>query len=452
MVYITIMASVCWFIVWSLHITTSYASSWSPPDEQMRSEVPLFIHNHHRLPTGYESDVIYEKGYWSYAFYPQLLGAIVSALFMDVASLFSNSASVLLHAGRLASVLFATIAVWFAGKSAYKIFDKSKKNTRLVISCITMIALAFWPQFTFLAAYMNNDIVGLCGVSVLLYGLILAAKDGAGYQNALFVGIGLAVCLLGYNNAYGFVLFGALCYAWLLIKPWADGGLTKRKLQVGALAVIIPMLFAGPFFVRNAILHQGDMLGMHTFSSRQKLWESEHETKLQNPFVTNGRYKSGLKRLILHTDYTGSVNSSFIGMFGMMTIKMAPLWQAAYSIFLFGGVIIACAFYVICFRHKKRRKMSDMDIVVLCTIFACLTTVVLSLYYTLTIDTQPQGRYVIYLLLPLLISAIYGYYRVARLIGINWWIMRCVIPIAALVYMASSVAIVVSLLIPYQNG
>mgnify|MGYP007016946691 CR=1 FL=1 len=59
----------------------------------------------------------------SYAYYP-ILSYMVSAVFMGIAGLFHASADGLLHAARMADVLFVTGAVYFVVKASGKLFPK----------------------------------------------------------------------------------------------------------------------------------------------------------------------------------------------------------------------------------------------------------------------------------------------------------------------------------------
>ena len=71
------------------------------PDEIMRLLVPKAMLRGNLLPSGYDSDTILAWGNWSYAFYPQMLGAYVTSVFMGVARLFGAGPIAQLYAARL---------------------------------------------------------------------------------------------------------------------------------------------------------------------------------------------------------------------------------------------------------------------------------------------------------------------------------------------------------------
>ena len=94
------------------------------PDESMRSLVPRAIAAGNLFPSGYDPEVIYFLGNWSYAFYPQALGAYLSAFFMKVTELLGFSENACFEAGRMASVCLSVVALtlprsrrsaWLAG-------------------------------------------------------------------------------------------------------------------------------------------------------------------------------------------------------------------------------------------------------------------------------------------------------------------------------------------------
>lgn len=74
------------FYIWiatRIEISGFYTSA---PDEKMRSLVPLAIAHGNIFPSGYDPEVIPEAGNWSYAFYPQMAAAYLSAGFMAISN------------------------------------------------------------------------------------------------------------------------------------------------------------------------------------------------------------------------------------------------------------------------------------------------------------------------------------------------------------------------------
>lgn len=344
-------------------------------------------------------------GNWSYGFYPQFLGAIVSAIFMSVVSLFKDSPHALLFGARMASVLFATLAVFFVGKSIGKIFEK--KKDRYVYAYSAALLFAMWPQVAFLAGYVNNDVVALCGVSMIIYASILGYKDKWNVKNSALLGGGFVMCLLGYSNSYGFVLFGSLYFMGTLL--WREKNNKKTVAKLAGIVFAICLIVAGPFFLRNGIIYGGDILGMRTFKQEQTKWENEYHVKMQRNYTeVTGR---GLNGLLVDDQYRKTQADSFIAKFGAMSISPSDTGMMVYKVLMCVG-IIGFAWMFFDYLHQKKKVLSkNIKQKILFTVFvlaSCVTTVALSLYYTLRVDYQPQGRYVIYIIIPLIIYGLYA--------------------------------------------
>lgn len=402
-----------WFCLWVFQIDLAPTSRFGGPDEGMRYLVPKFIFENLRLPTGYDEATIHSMGYWSYAFYPQFLGALVSVFFMAIASLFSSSPDMFLYAARLASVFFGVMAVLFIGKSTEKLLHASV-NAK-VFAYVAMILLATWPQVAFLSGYVNNDIVGLAGVSVLLYACIAGFQDGWNRRNSIILASGLAICLLGYSNSYGFVVFAVVFF---LLTLWWQKQSAKKSLSLIGVVLLAVIVLAAPFFIRNVIVYSGDALGVMTFQKRTALWESDTGKVAQRSYVE--QTGNGLGALLKDADYLRTQVDSTIARFGKMTVAPAEKYMNVYRYFtqigVAGFVAMIVTLLVSELRRQKTRnagrllKQYKNQMLFIGGIFtAGIVTIALSVYYSLTVDYQAQGRYVIYLLIPLIIASLYGY-------------------------------------------
>jgi len=400
---IFIISIAAWFSLWTFNIVSNLTSASSGPDEQLRILVPTYIYEHHRLPTGYEPEVVHSTGNWSYAFYPQVLGALVSAFFMSVVSIFSDTPQSLIFGARLASVLFGTLTVIVFGLIIRRLLSGHKYSE--IYSYLGMVLLAFWPQFTFLSSYINNDIVALFGVSLIVYAGVLGFKDRWNIKNTIMLGLGFAVCLLGYTNSYGFILFGMLFFLITLIKQHAGTG-AKRPMVLLMLVCAVPLLIAGPFFVRNAIIYSGDFLGLATFKSQTTKWELANNRSVQATYreATGGDVIDFLR----DRKYWQMQQDSFIAKFGYMTISPSFALSLVYKIVVVIGMIGFVAMLTNIFKKYRLARFRNEMLFGLCIALASLVTLGLSAYYSLKIDTQPQGRYVIYVLVPILIAAVFG--------------------------------------------
>lgn len=428
-----------WFCLWAFHIAVDPLSSFGAPDEGLRYLIPKFIFDNGQLPTGYDAATIHTMGNWSYAFYPQFLGAIVSAFFMMIAAMFSSSPESLLYGARMGSVLFGVVAVFFVGKSVEKLF-KGNKDARLY-SFIAMIMFALWPQVAFLSAYVNNDIVGLCGVSILMFACVSGYKDSWSVKTVALLALGFVVCLLGYINSYGFVLFAGLFF---LVSYWWQKDSIKHYFRLVGIAFVITCILAGPFFVRNAVIYKGDVFGMATFRTETLEWEvSEHKEAQRSYSEITGR---SVTALIRDEGYVKTQISSTIARFGKMTVAPEDAYMNVYRVVILGGCVgflwMLFAYGIRRFRRLKSVKavfqeQKQLILLLLCMIGASLFTVALSVYYSFAIDFQPQGRYVIYLLVPVILTVVCGIVYIVREIIVRRY-QRFVLLIVTLLYVLTS--------------
>jgi len=426
---------VVWFCLWAFNIVTNLTSASSGPDEQLRILVPTYIYEHHQLPTGYDPEVVYGTGNWSYAFYPQVLGALVSALFMSVVGIFSDTPQSLIFGARLSSVLFGTLTVIMIGLITRKLLAGRKYAE--IYSYFAMALLAFWPQFTFLSSYINNDIVAMFGVSLIVYAAILGFKDRWNAKNTVALGVGFSVCLLGYTNSYGFVLFGALFFLITLIKQHL-GASAKRAILLLILVCAVPLLISGPFFARNAIIYNGDFLGLATFKDQTNKWELANNRNAQATYreATGGDIVDFLR----DRKYWQMQQDSFIAKFGYMTISPSYTLSLIYKIVVAIGVIGFVTMLANMFRKYRLTRFRSEILLGACIAMASLVTLGLSAYYSLKIDIQPQGRYVIYILIPILIATVLGMrFLFGKFIAVRYTVV--LIAVITLAYILNSVLI-----------
>jgi hypothetical protein len=379
------------FICASLQITTDFTDSRHVgPDEEMRYFMPEFIYENNRLPTGYETET---WGNWSYGFYPQFLGAMVSTVFMWIVSIFPHDGDTLIRAARLASVLFGVIAAVFIRNTARLMFRKHKH--RDAISNLAMVLFALLPQVAFLSSYVNNDIVALAGVSIITYACVHAYIYGAKLANALYYAAGASIAMLGYLNSYGFVLVG---FIFLLMQLLKDRNVNRAfVLKYLLISIGITALVTLPFLIRNGILYDGDILGLSTFRSEYQRWLDSGGFPMQSP------YAGGLYNLLFGTSWAiDTLNSMTFGYFATWGRGVASVQYWPYHI---GGVIASVGAV---FAYKASRKDKSKNVLVALLALGSAITLALCFYYTLMIDYQPQGRYIIYLIVPIVLGMVYG--------------------------------------------
>lgn len=365
--------------------------AYGGPDEGMRALVPRCIVNGNLLPSGYDACAIYGLGNWSYAFYPQVLGGYLSAFFMIMAKSFGASYGVVYMSGRIASVCFGLITLLALNRTIGVIYQHQRNV--VLLRCIATIILGFWPQFAFLSAYMNNDIVALSGVSVLTFALVSGMKTRWRISNSAILALGITLCGLGYWNAYGFILVAVVLF---IVSVYLQYRNQKTKmLTIIGIAAGISAVLVLPWFIINLVRYH-DLVGMATFHARYEEWLQNGGQELQRP------YTGGLFSLLFRTGFLESTVTSFVGKLGYLSIPMPWFGMMMYYTFAVLGIGLMLS-------HIKRRWQNHgFRMMAIGWGIASLITVMLFLYYALHTDNQAQGRYIIYLLIPIVIMVTIG--------------------------------------------
>lgn len=359
------------------------------PDEVMRYNVPLYIYNHGKLPLPDNKEVISTVFNASYAYYPLMLGSIVSAFFMKIVSFFSKDPFILLVAARFLSVLCGTLFVYFMIKIAKRIFKTNKIGRYFMIFFV-----GFIPQLSFLSCYVNNDIIALLGVVISIYSWLLFMDDKENKKYDYLLAIGTSIIIMSYYNAYGFVLASGLFFTYLFIKKDKKKKISfdyKNFLKRGLIIATIVLVSCGYLFIRSAVVNNGDMLGMKSF-----LAASEKSTYPNIPMSKRNTPKnlgmSVFEALTTHhyvnTSWFNLTIKSYIGVFGPMA------YQVSNYVYLIFGLIILIGMIGLLLKLKEIFKKKEWLVFYSCMTIGMLITVGLSIYYTYATDYQPQGRYI----------------------------------------------------------
>lgn len=408
--YMLIFGFFCISFGTSIFLKTEHA-----PDEAMRMLIPEYIVSHHTLPNGMEESVRHPLWGFSYALYPYLT-AIISSVFMAITSLFTKSAAALLTAARLTSVLSGTgtlIVVFLIGE---ELFERRES------ALLGGIFVGFLPQFVFLSCYVNNDSFAVFTVALIIYFWIRGMKSAFCKKDCIGLGAGCGLCALSYYNAYAYLLCSILLFFALMIhfqKP-------AKEIFVKALAVFaIAFLIGGWFFIRNAVIHDGDLLGMRTSNESAALYAAD-EYKPENR-QTPASEGWSFQQTYLQTpegrtsNWLFSTVSSFIGSFSYMTVHLPMV------LYLLYGALMAFGFLVFLFLgmvpHWFRKKPQLLLFVML--FLACLVTLFMDMYNTYFSDYQSQGRYLMPALVPLMIWIDDGYSSLTAKLPAEWKRASC---------------------------
>lgn len=387
----TIFISFC-FILFTLWAIVQPFNSC--PDELMRYDVIKYVFDYNKLPNGGDPLIINKIWGFSYAFLPYLSG-LVSVLFMKILSIFITNEWGLILAARMAVVCFGTLTVYYVIKISNKLFKGEYKWLFIALICCL-------PQFAFLSSYMNNDMLALLSVAMMIYYWIEGHENGWKTKTNIKLAISVSICLLSYYNAYTFVLFSIVFFIWSNIHNKENKNIILRKFISVAIIVFI---LCGWWFIRNAILYDGDFIGMSTMEKYSNMYAIE-AIKPVNRFTP---LKQGIPliSMLFNMKWLSDTYLSFIGRFGYMNIPVYDWMYYFYSSIISIGIILFIS------KVYELKKKKDIKFIFFgCVGLAGILTILLSMYRSYSVDFQPQGRYVIECLIPLMMFVTVGFEKI----------------------------------------
>ena len=420
------------------------------PDEKMRYMVAQYLHAHSgKLPLGDEPTIRDATWGISYAYYP-ILSYMVSAVFMGIAGLFHASADGLLHAARMADVLFVTGAVYFVVKASGKLFPK---KGRWLFAALA----GFMPQALFLGTYVNTDSLALLAAAMILYAWASYLREDWTWKNCIVLAVGMAVCALSYYNAYGWILcsFFFFCLTILLGREEPFPQRIRFLFSRGIVIAGVTILLCGWWFIRNAVLYNGDFLGRRSCAEcAEKYAQKDYRPSL---YPTPEKLKWSWKDIIFYQDpgwyhnWALTVCVSFIGTFGLMEIYMPYAVSKMYIVFFAVGILsvfltrgifnLRKTMYI---RQKKTVAGDTWKIKAKVTSGKCnvegifhwmmilliVIPVILFMDYVYYNDNQAQGRYLMPALYPLMYFVTLGWNKILTKVikneKVRGWIYKAI--------------------------
>lgn len=383
-----IIGAFCLYLFFAWNILLEYA-----PDEAMRYDISLFIFNHGKLPLGYEKEILNPVWGFSYAFVPYL-PSLLAVIPMKLCSLFTTDPLYLLKSARIINVFAGTFTVFMVLQIGNQLF--SKKFYKYLFVLLT----GFLPQFIFLSSYLNNDVFAVLSTSIIIYAWITGEKNNYTWKTCAILGIGIGICALSYYNAYSFILCSIILFIFWLRRNLKNQVNIKFLLKKAGIVVFIAFGIAGWFFIRNAIAYNGDFLGLKTIKEYGELYAIEKYKPSYR--ATPANLNISIFQMLFQT-YNGgywilSVIMSFFGVFGPMSIFLNNGFYITYSLLITIGVIgnVLKRFFI------KNTRLN------FCFWICIIFTVGLNIYNSYFSDYQPQGRYCMPMLLPIMIIFIEG--------------------------------------------
>ncbi len=363
------------------------------PDEYMRYDICKYIYKYGSLPHGAAEEIRDSNWGFSYGFTPYIT-QIIGAFFMRVFSLFSGE-EMLVFAARLPSVIFSTGTVGLLIKIARKIWKEPYAK-------MLVMGVAFLPQFVFISSYVNNDSFGIFTVAFIIYAMLMARDSNWSFKPCILLGAAIGLCSVSYYNSYGMILV-AIAYA--VISVVMDKKIEHKvkfiALRVGWVAAAF-IVVAGWWFIRNAVLYEGDFLGIETSRKYGEMYaiDAYKPSKRQTPSSTG----LSLWWMLDDLKWIETSEKSYIGTFGYMNLWL-PEWMYTLMLSIFRMGIWANVIQ----SKEKLYKRDDKRLFYCCMSAMCLITIGLSIYYSWFNDFQPQGRYCLPMSIPFAILFLNGW-------------------------------------------
>ena len=372
----------CYYFIW----TTSQPYN-SCPDESMKWDICKYIFENNKLPRGEEETIRNQIWGISYAFQP-ILTYMIGAGFMKVASIFTMDEFSLVVAARLVSTLSMTLSVYFVIKIADKLF-KDKEIYKILF----VVFIAFQPLTAFLASYINNDSTAVLATTMIIYLWILGLESNWKTKHCVLLGLAIGFCALTYYNAYGYILCSIiLCLVSVTSNKMKSKDIWQKVLIVG----LVAFAFAGWWFIRNAVLYNGDILGItaqNECGDKYALDKFKPSTRM-----TVQKEGSSLIYMLFGMKWIVITALSFVGIFGYHSIVMSNKIYFCYLVIWVIGIVGVLMKFKELFVYKKEEKNKYLLNYIF--VVSIIIPILLSMYYSYASDFQPQGRYIMGIIVP----------------------------------------------------
>ena len=423
----------CYYLIWT--VSQPYNSC---PDEKMKWDICKYIAEHNSIPDGRDESI--RDSIWgiSYAFQP-ILTYMICAVFVKIASIFTTQQVALVVAARLVSTINITLTIYFVIKIANKLFkDKG------IYKYLFIVFIAFQPITAFLASYINNDSTAILAISIIIYLWILGLESNWKTKHCILLGGAVGFCALTYYNAYGYILCSVLiCLSSAVLNKMDAKEIAKKALIVASVAFAV----AGWWFVRNAIIYDGDILGTKT----QNEYGDKYALEQYKPSVrkTPENSNESIWHMLDEDAWANTTAKSFVGIFGYHSILMSnKIYYSYLGLWLIGGLGCLLKFKDL-FIYKKEEK--SKYILNYIFVIAIIIPILLSIIYSYTSDFQPQGRYIMGIIIPFVYFVVNGIQTMLEKFIKSEKIRNIIIIMIMLLIIAISFKAIFSYVIPAYN-
>lgn len=438
--FVAVMGCLLFYLSWILPFNEA-------PDEEMRYLIPQYIYRHGTLPAGWDEEIRNEIWGISYGFHP-ILPYIFGGYLMKLVGIFNSSDRALLMAARSVNIMIGMAFYWYVLQIGKKLFHNK------VFRAFFLALLALLPQLLYLFTYVNTDGIAVFSSAILIYYWLEGIEQRWDRRTCTGLAVGLAICALSYFNAYGYGLFSIVVFVGSLAVFYRGRGAKACAaviLKRGVFVTALVFLLSGWWFIRSAILYDGDFLGMaapdiygeiyamEEFKPSVKLSLSEQGVPL-GKMLGNG--EDGMHWFTI-------TYRSTIGYFGYLTYPLGlDIYEIHIRLFALGflGICLhlglGLLYYVRrAFYRSRKKECPESEVVtepkynyrnckmppiIFCILqfsLSCciIIPILLSMYYSYFSDFQAQGRYIMPMIVPLMYFTTAGIQRFVTLFFRKWF-------------------------------
>lgn len=399
----------------------------SPPDETNRYLIPQYIYEHGSLPNGFDEDVRIPGYGFSYAFQP-ILPYMLQSCAMKFTGMFTDSPQALLYAARSVNFLLGFFMAFLVLLLSRKWFCKERWQW------LFAYLVTFMPQALFIHTYVNTDSCCMLSTALILYGLTCGLQDHFSVRSSVALSGGIILCALSYYNAYGYILSSILLFVSCFFRR--AGKITfdlKNCLIKGSFIALLVLAGIGWWFVRSAILYDGDFLGLAARDYCASLYAAPAYHPATRLTWANCGYS--VWDMLRRSDFLLLSQLSFFGIFGSMYIPTSIWVYRFYRLLFVTGIVscIAVSFLNLPVFSRKTKipggpgggfggmfggRKGLEGFFHANMVFCIITPLALSIRYSFFTDFQPQGRYLLPALIPLAYYCVRGIEKLTGLTGI----------------------------------
>ena len=331
--------------------------------------------------------------------------------------------------------------------------------------------LALLPQLLYLFVYVNTDGIALFSTAMIFNYWLIGIEKRWDRRSCTGLAIGVSCCALSYFNAYGFALMSVVLFVGSLIVFYGKRGAKDCVVVVlkrGLFITGIVFLLCGWWFIRCAILYDGDFLGLSTPAKYgEKYAQEEYKPSVKQSVKEQGKSLEEMlkKEVDGGMEWATTTYRSTIGYFGFFEYPLGlDIYGIHKKLFMLGilgilvHIILTALWGIGVWLNRKRecpvvakyrrglavisgsehpaftvenQVLSPANFFILQFSLVCciIIPVLLSLVYSYTDDFQPQGRYIMTFIIPVMYFTAAGTERVLTLCFRKWMVPLLMLPL-----------------------